>query len=210
MNALPSCESLALRGLDAVGAFRGSLLGRAVMVMHDLLADPAAMPDQVLRLRQVPPSMHAFDLNLLWLWSDPVGVFLNAVAAFDAPRKAAESGLSNEYLAALSYVSRRTMVQALDALRAAFREPPDPTTIERVSRVILADLVPSRYGISHDLATLRSEKLPCSLDLWLEELGWTELDAEARRRDRAVRDLVAGKTGSTWSAVQREARRVAA
>jgi hypothetical protein len=210
MNALPSQLTLALRGLDTTGSFRASLLGRVVMTMCDLLADPAAMPDQVLRRHRIAPTVHAFDLNLLWLWSEPVEAFLNTVATFDAPLRAAKAGLSSDYLSALSCLSRRSMVQVMTDLRDAFREPPGAMAIEKIGRTVLADLPPSARGLLGDLASFKADQPSCRLDLWLEELGWKELIAEARRCDQAVRALIVGQIGSTWSTIQHEARRVAA
>lgn len=199
----PHCD------MDA-SSFDASLLGRAVRVMRDLLADPAAMPDRALRRHSLPLSLHSFDLNMLWLWSEPVAAFLDTVAGLDRLGKAAVTGSGAAYMVALKGLVRRPLSSALAALRVAFRQPPEAATIERVGRIVLHDLRPSHRGIAADLAAFRDEPLPCRLDLWLEELNWPVLVETAEGRDRAVRTLVAGLSGLTMGAIQREMRRIAA
>lgn len=189
---------------------RGTTLGKAAQVMHELLAQPQAMPVTVLRRYALPVSLHAFDLNLLWLWEAPVRAFLNILRAYDQLRLTATTGRPEAYAQALSGLLQQPMLSALENLRAAFKSPPAASQIDRVGRIVLHDLCPSKHGLEADLATFQKAPIPCRLDLWLEELGWADLTQTAQERDRATSGLFHNLSGLTLGAIQREMQRIAA
>lgn len=189
---------------------RGTTLGKAAQVMHDLLAQPQAMPHIVLKRHALPVSFHSFDLNLLWLWVSPVKAFLNVIGSYDRLRLIAVTGRAEVYPPALKALLRQPLLRALGKLRTAFQNPPDTAQIDHVSRILLHDLCPSNRGLEADLVTLQKTPIPCRLDLWLEELGWLELTHIAQERDRAITGLFRNLSSLTMGQIQREMRRIAA
>ncbi|MFT8675337.1 MAG: hypothetical protein ABF791_05670 [Acetobacter sp.] len=210
MTILPPVRLPTPSGGTEPYALSASVLGRVALVMQNLLDDPAAMPSQILKRHSLPMSLHSFDLNMLWLWADPVVQFLKTVTGFDRLRLTATNGKGTTYMATLNDLARTPLCSALETLRTAFGHPPGPASIEQVGRIVLHDLRPSCRGIEDDLAAFQKEPLPCRLDLWLEELGWPDLVKTAEAHDRAVKGLIYNLPGMTIGAIQREMRRIAA